>query len=102
MLKANTNQVSDSRFDREGDQEALHLFSETDRKLTPEEYAARHAHEWGCFALHFYRYRDQVLGTWVRRVGELFDHPEELDEARERLLTPQELNEILRVQAEGF
>lgn len=102
MLKTDSNPAIDARFDREGDQEALHFFSESDRGLAPEEYAARHLHEWGCFALHFYRYRDAVLGAWVRRVGELFDHPEELDEIRERLLTPQEHNEILRVQAEGF
>ena len=102
MLKMNSNPAIDARFDREGDQEALHFFSESDRGLAPEEYAARHLHEWGCFALHFYRYRDPVLGAWVRRVGELFDHPDELDNVRERLLTADERARIEREAAAGF
>ena len=80
----------DPRFDREGDLDARQLFSEADRRMAPEEYAARRMHLWGCFALHFYRYRDPVLGAWVRRVGELFDNPAELEEWRARLLTNEE------------
>jgi hypothetical protein len=102
MLKTDSNPTIDARFDREGDLDALHFFSESDRGLTPEEYAARHLHKWGCFALHFYRYRDPVLGDWVRRVGELFDHPEELDNVRERLLTADERETIEREAAAGF
>ncbi len=57
--------------EKEGDGIAQQSFSPEDRRMSPEEYAARHAHEWGCFSFHLYRYRDPVLGAWVRRVGEI-------------------------------
>jgi hypothetical protein len=99
-MQPQLEEATRSRFDREGDWEALQLFSEADRSMSPEEYAARRSHLWDCFALHFYRYRDPILGTWVRRVGELFDNPQEVQKLRERLLTNKELAEIERQMAE--
>lgn len=89
----------DKRYDREGDEEALTFFSEAERRLSPEEYAARRGHLWLCFSFHRYRYRDPVLGAWVKRVGDLL-MSEELEELRERLLSPAELAEVRRQQAE--
>lgn len=91
-----------NRFEREGDWEARQLFSEADLRLSPEEYAARRLHLWGCFALHLLRYQDQALGAWVRRVGELFDNPDDLERCRQRFLTLEELAEVRRQEAEGF
>jgi hypothetical protein len=94
--------ASSDRFDREGDWEALQFFSSTDLQMSPDEYAARHAHEWGCFSLHLCRFRDPVLGAWIRRFGEIIFSAEELDRCRKRFLTPEEVEEIKRQQAEGL
>jgi hypothetical protein len=101
-VSAELTQRSDRRFDREADEDARQLFSEADRRMAPEEYAARRMHLWGCFALHFYRYRDPVLGAWVRRVGELFDNPAELEVWRAKLLTDDERARIRQEAAVEF
>jgi hypothetical protein len=36
-------------------------------EMTPEEYAARFGHLWGCFGGTEYRYRDARLYEWVLR-----------------------------------
>ncbi len=92
----------DRRFDREGDWDAQQFFTPDDLRMSPEEYAARHAHEWGCFSLHLYRYRDPVLGAWVRRLGEIIFSDEELDRCRQQYLTPEELAKVLKEEEEGF
>ena len=48
---ANTTPSSGDRFDEEGDWIAQQFFSPDDLRMSPEEYAARHAHLIGCFAL---------------------------------------------------
>ena len=40
--------------------------------LTADEYAARHAHEWGCFSLDEVRYADAKLDDWIQRLGDIF------------------------------
>lgn len=102
MVRTELNPVPDARFDREGDWEALQFFTESDRRLSPEEYAARHGHEWGSFSYHLYRYRDERLGAWVRRVGELLFNDEELNRLRHELLTAEERLKIERDAAAGF
>ena len=92
----------DDRHNREGDWEALQFFTAANLSMSPEEYAARHAHEWGCFSLHLCRFRDEVLGAWVRRFGEVFSDADELERCRQQLLTPDELAEVRRQEAEGF
>lgn len=99
-MQSELDQPIDPRFDREGDWDAEQMFSEADRRLSPEEYAARRGHLWLCFSYHRYRYRDPVLGAWVKRVGELLFDEDELDRLRKRLLTPEELAEVRRQQAE--
>lgn len=92
----------DSRFNHEGDWLARQFFSEADLRQSPEEYAARHAHAWGNFSLHLYRYRDPVLGEWIRRLGEILFNEGEVERCRRLHLSPEEWEVVRRQQAEGF
>lgn len=92
--------LTEKRFSEEGDWLARQFFSAEELQLSPEEYAARHAHEWGCFSLHLHPFRDAALGDWVRRFGEIFSDAEELERCRQRFLTPDELAEVHREEAE--
>jgi hypothetical protein len=78
------------------------MFSDADLRMAPEEYAARHAHEWGCFYYHLYRYADPALGVWVRRLGEILFNDDELERCRRRHLTAEEYEAVLRRAAEEF
>ena len=86
----------------EGDRIAQQFFSPADLRMSPEEYAARHAHLLGCFSFHFYPYRDPVLGAWVRRLSEILSTEGEVERRRQRSLTPEELTTVRKQQAEGF
>jgi hypothetical protein len=101
-MMTNPPPLSESRFNEEGDWIARQFFSAADLQLTPEEYAARHAHLLGCFALHLYRYRDPVLGDWVRRLGEILSDEGEVERCRRRFLTPEELATVRRQGVEGL
>lgn len=92
----------DDRFDREGDWEALQFFSPADLAMSPEEYAARNAHNWLLFSTYLCRFRDPILGAWVRRFGEIWSSKEELERCRQKYLTPEELAEVRRQEAEDF
>jgi hypothetical protein len=70
--------------------------------MSPEEYAARHAHSWGCFSFHRYGYRDPVLGAWFRRAGEILLDEGEVERCRLRFLTPEELATVRRQEAEEY
>lgn len=70
--------------------------------MSPEEYAARHAHQWGCFSLHQYRYADPALEAWVRRLGEILISKAEIEKYRHRFLTAEELASVKRDEAEEF
>jgi hypothetical protein len=98
----NASATSDDRFHEEGDWVARQFFSPVDLGLSPEEYVARHAHAWGCFSLHLYRYQDPALGAWVRRVGELLSTEGEVERCRQRFRSPEELATVRRQQAEDF
>ena len=90
------------RFVEEADWIVQQMFSPADLALSPEEYAACHAHEWGCFAYHLYRFRDPVLGAWVRRFGEILSSSEELERLRHTFLTAEERETIQKKIAAGF
>src|SRR5688572_4716883 len=92
----------DTRANEEGDWIAREIFSSADLRLTPEESVARHAHNWGCFSFDLYHYHDPALGSWVRRVGDLLSTEGEAEKCRERFLSPDELAEGRRRQAEDF
>jgi hypothetical protein len=102
LMSTNPPDSLGARFDADGDWIAREFFSPADLQLSPEEYAARHAHRWGCFSFHLYRYQDPVLGAWVRRVGELLFNETELELCRQAFLTPEERATVHREQAEGF
>src|SRR2546430_1699326 len=101
-MTTNTPPTSDSRFNEEGDWIAQQYFSAADLQMSPEEYAARNAHLWGCFSLHLYRYRDPVLGAWMRRLGEILFTEGEVERCRQQFLTPEELANVRKEEAEGF
>ena len=94
-------QVSSSSLE-EGDWIARQFLSPEDLQMSPEEYAARNAHLWGCFSLHQYRYSDPALAAWVRRLAEILNSTEEIERCRRRFLTSEELAAARRQEAEEF
>ena len=94
-------EVSDRSLE-EGDWIARQFLSADDLRMSPEEYAARHAHQWGCFSLHQYQYADPLLGAWVRRLGEILSSEEEVERCRRRFLTAEELAAVRREEREGL
>jgi hypothetical protein len=95
MMQPETGASPWNRFTGPADEDVRQLIGEERLRLSPEEYAARYGHLWGCFSFDRFTYHDPTLGAWVRRLGELFHDPAEL-------LTPEELAEVRRQEAEGF
>jgi len=65
--------------------------------MSPEEYAARHAHDWFCFSFDDYRYRDAGLEQWIHRLGDILFFREgapSLEELRARYLSEDERRAI--------
>ena len=60
------------------------------REMSPEEYAARHAHCIGYYSYHQVRYRDPDIGRWAVRLGEILTNLEEMERVRREYLTPEE------------
>lgn len=63
------------------------------REQTPEEYAARQAHQWMSFSFDDYRYSDPELEAWIARLGDiLFKRPgaPSLEALRAKFLTSEE------------
>ena len=102
MTKPDTVPSPWDRFVGEADQEVQQLIGADRLQLSPEEYVARYSHLWGCFSYDRFRFRDVALGAWVRRVGELLRDPDEVARCRQRYLTPDELAQVKRQEAEGF
>jgi hypothetical protein len=90
-------------YDQEGDEIVGVFFSPDDLRMSPEEYAARNAHLFACFGLYRLRFRDPVLGAWVRRFAEILFSPDgELERCRRQFLTAEEIAEVHRQEAEPF
>jgi hypothetical protein len=73
--------------------------------LTPEEYAARHAHEWASFSFDEHRFSDGRLDAWIQRLGDIFfqrNGAPSLDELRHRFLSEEERAAITRREHEEF
>ena len=71
--------------------------------MTPEEYAARHAHQWLCFSFDDYRYTDPALQQWIHRLGDIFFQREStptIEELRARHLNDDERRKIEQEIAE--
>lgn len=90
------------RAAEEGDWIAGQFFTPEDLTMSPEEYVARNAHNWGCFSLDQHAYRDPILGAWVKRVGELLSAPDEAERCRLQYLTPDELAAVRARQQDPF
>lgn len=101
MSDKQTSDVN-NRSREEGDWIARQFLSTEDLLMSPEEYAARHAHHWGCFSLHEYRYADPLLGAWVRRLGDILLSTEEVERCRLRFLSAAERAAIKQEEAEEF
>jgi hypothetical protein len=86
----------------DGDWLARQFFSESDLKMAPELYAARHSHRWGGFSLHLHTFADAALGAWVRRLGEILGSEEEIDRCRRHYLDSAELAAVEKKEAEQF
>jgi hypothetical protein len=86
----------------EGDAIAHEMFTAEELRMSPEEYAARHGHLWLCFSFHQYRYRDAALGAWMRRLGGILFDDGELARCRARYLSPEELEDVRRSEAQDF
>jgi hypothetical protein len=93
---------SDDRLGEEGDWLARQFFFPADLQMSPEEYAARHAHLWGCFSLHLHSYQDPTLGAWIRRLSEILSSEEEIERCRQGYLSRAELAAVKKQEAEGF
>jgi hypothetical protein len=73
--------------------------------LTPDEYAARHAQDWGCFSMDEYRYSDPRLEAWVHRLGDIFFKREgapTIEDLRRRYLTEEERRAVEARELEEF
>jgi hypothetical protein len=76
--------------------------------MPPEEYAARHGHEWLCFSFDDYCYSDAALDRWVQQLGDILfqrDGAPEIENLRKRYLTAEEqrtIEERSREMAEDF
>lgn len=101
-MSSDTDPKTESRSSAEGDWIARQFLSAEDLQQSPEEYAARHAHLWGCFSLHQYHYADPKLGAWVRRLGEILSSKEEIERCRCRFHTPEQLAGIRNEEANGL
>jgi hypothetical protein len=78
---------------------ALALFPLT---MSPKEYAAREAVRWASFSFADYRFRDAALDAWIQRLGEIFRTPGLIEQLQERYLSPEEIAEQRRREAEDW
>ena len=72
---------------------------------SPEEYAARHAHEWVSFSFDDYRFCDERLDAWIQRLGDIFfrrNGAPSLHDLRRRFLTEEELAAVAQREGEEF
>lgn len=74
-------------------------------ELSPEEFAARHGHEFATFNFHERRYRRAGMNEWVQQLAELFlapGLPERLRRLREKYLTPEEIRQAEEYERDPF
>jgi hypothetical protein len=72
--------------------------------ISPDEYAARHAHEWFCFSFDRYTYTDAVLDSWIHRLGDIFfarAGAPSISELRMRYLSVEERTQIENSERES-
>ena len=68
-----------------------------DFSIPPEEFAARHYHEFHQFSFSQYKYADPAIDAWIQRLGEIFFAPnnyEIVSQYRSWFLTEAEIREL--------
>lgn len=70
--------------------------------FSPEEWAARNAHDIGSFSLDRFEYADPALDRWVRELGRVLFTPGAVADARRRYLTPAEIGGAEEREQEPF
>jgi hypothetical protein len=70
--------------------------------FSPEEWAARNAHDILSFSLDRFEYADPALDRWVRDLGRVFFTPGAVAAARRRYLTAAEVRSIKKREQEPF
>lgn len=63
-------------------------------EMSPEEYVARHAHQWGCFSGANYSYRDARLQAWIYRFYQIMVEPGAQERCRKQFLSVEEIEQI--------
>ena len=96
------NPAAGGRFEMEGDWIVRQFIEPSELANDPEEYVARYAHHLGTFGFPAYRFADPILGSWVRRVGELLASEPEVERCRARFLTRDELAEAHKLAEEDL
>lgn len=67
------------------------------KTISPEEYAAKVSHRWGCFSFSRYQFEDIKLHEWIQRLGDILFRREgvpTVKELREQLLSKSEIEKI--------
>ena len=71
--------------------------------MSAEEFAARHAHDFGCFGLHrLYRFANEKFNEWIQEFGAILEDEERLERCRLQYLTPEELAYVRQREQEEF
>lgn len=87
--------------DLDGDWVARQFFSDADLQGSPEEYAARNAHNIMCFSFHEYRFRDPALAAWIRRLHEILVTQGEVELCRQQFLSKEEADNFRKLSKEA-
>jgi len=75
------------------------------RDMSPEEYAARHAHTFYCFGFELLDLQDDELQSWLLRVADIIfarNGAPTLDELRRKYLSPEEIDAIEKERREDW
>ena len=74
-------------------------------ELSPEEFAARHGHEFAMFNFHTRTYKTPGMNEWIRQLAELFfapDLPARLKKLRAKYLTADEIRGVEEYERAPF
>jgi hypothetical protein len=71
--------------------------------MSPGEFAARHAHGFGCFGLHrLHRFANEKFNEWIQEFGAILEDRERLEECRLLHLTHEEWSYVHKMEQEDF
>jgi hypothetical protein len=74
-------------------------------ELSPEEFAARHGHEFAMFNFHNHNYQRSGMNEWVQQLAHIFlapGLPERLRQLREQYLTEEEIRQVEEYERDPF